>query len=203
MDGMKLSADKRKYAREQMRRWRAAHPEQAREASRTWRAAHLAQCRERDRLAQRRIRLEHPERRPIVDKKYYATHKKEHAKRGAEWEKRNPAKAREMRRRACRKYHAAHPERARINNSRRRATRLSVGGRHTLAEWIVLCWASAWRCAYCRCVLDEKSTIQEHRIPLSRGGTDNIENIAVSCAPCNYRKWAKTDVEFMAQSAAA
>lgn len=31
----------------------------------------------------------------------------------------------------------------------------------------------------------------DHVIPKSRGGTDDLDNLVVSCAPCNRRKYAK------------
>jgi 5-methylcytosine-specific restriction endonuclease McrA len=33
--------------------------------------------------------------------------------------------------------------------------------------------------------------------PISRGGTNNIENITLSCAKCNLSKGAKTVEEFL------
>ena len=62
-------------------------------------------------------------------------------------------------------------------------------------------WASAWRCAYCRCGLDEKTATRDHVVPLARGGSNDISNIAVACASCNKKKHAKTADEFMARRA--
>ncbi len=36
----------------------------------------------------------------------------------------------------------------------------------------------------------------EHMTPISRGGSNNIDNIALSCANCNFRKRTKTFKEF-------
>ena len=75
---------------------------------------------------------------------------------------------------------------------------------HTVADWIVLCWASGWRCAYCGAgPLNEKTAVQEHRIPLVRGGPDEIGNIAVSCDLCNRQKYTLTDSEFVARRLSA
>ena len=85
-----------------------------------------------------------------------------------------------------------------IKRSRRRARLSGATGTHNTADWIVLCWASGWRCLYCGSQITEQTVAQEHRVPLARGGSNDIANIAVSCATCNLRKGTKTDVEFMA-----
>ena len=36
----------------------------------------------------------------------------------------------------------------------------------------------------------------EHKTPLSRGGTNEYNNLAVACAKCNQKKGNKTDMEF-------
>jgi len=41
----------------------------------------------------------------------------------------------------------------------------------------------------------------DHRIPLARGGTSTIDNIAPACARCNARKHLMTEDEFRARPA--
>jgi 5-methylcytosine-specific restriction endonuclease McrA len=36
----------------------------------------------------------------------------------------------------------------------------------------------------------------EHKIPLCRGGTNEYNNLAVACQPCNYKKHTKTEEEY-------
>lgn len=38
----------------------------------------------------------------------------------------------------------------------------------------------------------------DHRMPKSRGGTDDPENLAIACRSCNSSKGAKTEAEFRA-----
>ena len=38
----------------------------------------------------------------------------------------------------------------------------------------------------------------EHRIPLSRGGDNNLNNLAISCNICNQHKYNKTEEEYLA-----
>lgn len=90
-------------------------------------------------------------------------------------------------------YNAAHPEeRAHLEN-RRRARKAANGGSHTLAQRREKFAEYGNACCYCgragRLTVD-------HLIPLCRGGTDAIENIAPACRSCNSRKNAKTVEEF-------
>ncbi len=39
---------------------------------------------------------------------------------------------------------------------------------------------------------------EDHAVPLSRGGSDDIDNILPACKPCNSAKSAKTADEFIA-----
>ena len=42
----------------------------------------------------------------------------------------------------------------------------------------------------------------DHRLPLARGGTNEISNILPACARCNLRKHLMTEAEFRARLAA-
>jgi 5-methylcytosine-specific restriction endonuclease McrA len=50
-------------------------------------------------------------------------------------------------------------------------------------------------CAYCEKPLEE-SYEMDHMTPLSRGGTTDWTNIALSCQSCNARKATRTPAEF-------
>lgn len=52
------------------------------------------------------------------------------------------------------------------------------------------------KCYYCGYKDDIKLLVFDHKIPLSRNGKHNIENICISCPECNNLKGTKTDVEF-------
>ena len=53
-----------------------------------------------------------------------------------------------------------------------------------------------YKCAYCGCDCSEVYHI-DHKIPLSKGGGNDIDNLALSCPKCNWSKKAKTDEEFI------
>ena len=39
----------------------------------------------------------------------------------------------------------------------------------------------------------------EHKIPISKGGTNNIKNLVISCKACNSAKKDKTEAEYLAE----
>ena len=59
----------------------------------------------------------------------------------------------------------------------------------------MLCEQDA-RCAYCRVLLDGGFHI-DHKMPVSRGGTNNLSNLHITCARCNVIKQTMTHEEFL------
>lgn len=43
-------------------------------------------------------------------------------------------------------------------------------------------------CAWCCKRLSEKDVVIDHVFPVARGGTNDLENLTVSCARCNSMK---------------
>jgi 5-methylcytosine-specific restriction endonuclease McrA len=143
----------------------------------------------------KRIRATNPERRDALNQRF------------REWYEKNKEYAREYAR-ECRlenpnyrvklsQYEKDHPEIRRARESRRRALKLKASGSHTAAEFNALCEMSGWKCSYCGKPLNIKTASRDHKVPLSRGGSDSIDNIAPSCVRCNSRKCAKTIDEFI------
>jgi 5-methylcytosine-specific restriction endonuclease McrA len=65
----------------------------------------------------------------------------------------------------------------------------------TTAQWFELLDEFDGQCAYC-----ERADLllqQEHKIPLSRGGSHTKSNIVPACGPCNRKKRDKTAEEFV------
>ncbi len=65
----------------------------------------------------------------------------------------------------------------------------------------MLCEKQHGRCFYCETEITfyrkKPNSLQiDHKIPLSRGGSDDVENIVASCRQCNSLKANMTDVEF-------
>lgn len=78
--------------------------------------------------------------------------------------------------------------------NRRRTRKVNNGGSHTLDELVQKFSSLGNVCFYCG--IGGKLTI-DHDIPLSRGGTNNIDNILPACKSCNSRKRTLTAHEFI------
>jgi 5-methylcytosine-specific restriction endonuclease McrA len=77
-----------------------------------------------------------------------------------------------------------------------RAKRAEAQGSHSVAEWKSVLRHFGRRCVYCNTQLTPKNVSRDHKIPLSRGGTNNIQNIVPACRRCNSRKHDRTFEEF-------
>lgn len=82
------------------------------------------------------------------------------------------------------------------------AMRIAKGrGSHSAAEWAAYVKSAGALCEYCGRPCGSRAT-KDHRTPVSRGGSDSMDNLAVACQPCNWRKGTSTETEFRAWMAA-
>ncbi len=96
-------------------------------------------------------------------------------------------------------YQRDHPEVVSTRNRNRLAREHTALGSHTTEEFLILCKYMEWRCTYCGCDLTLTTVTADHMIPLSRGGSNAIDNLTPSCLSCNASKGAKTVEEFLCQ----
>jgi 5-methylcytosine-specific restriction endonuclease McrA len=85
------------------------------------------------------------------------------------------------------KYEARNPELKQTRKARYRGRLLNAEGTFTRKEWEARKAQFGNRCAYCG--RKAKRLTPDHYMPLSKGGTNSIDNIIPSCERCNRRKW--------------
>jgi hypothetical protein len=66
------------------------------------------------------------------------------------------------------------------------------GGLHSISEWENLKIQFNFTCPSCKKLEPEIKLTRDHILPLSMGGTDNIENIQPLCSICNSKKHTQT-----------
>jgi 5-methylcytosine-specific restriction endonuclease McrA len=82
----------------------------------------------------------------------------------------------------------------RAAEQRRRALELGSSGTFTKDDITLMFKNQKGRCWYCQTKLKRYEI--EHRIPLSRGGSNNPSNLVLSCVTCNRSKGAKLPHEW-------
>lgn len=84
------------------------------------------------------------------------------------------------------------PEKRAAGWRRRRAKVAGAPGDHTAKQARFLRVMQGNMCAYCEHPLELTKPHLDHVVPISRGGSNAIENLLWACAPCNLSKGAKT-----------
>ncbi len=118
-------------------------------------------------------------------KRYYDSHREQERERARKYRENNPEKCSEM----TRRYAQEHPEIYRAAANRRRAKKAAAGGDFSYADWERLCEMHDHRCACCE---KRKQLHADHIVPLSRGGSNMIQNIQPLCKSCNSKKATAT-----------
>lgn len=176
--------DRRKYIKNRDRirartaKWYREHLDQARKNRKEWKQRNIDKVRE-------------------LDRKRRETNKDCFNARNRRWHTKNRDRINDLKR----KTRAENPDgfraQAREWANRRRARKLNAEGSHTFDDFLFICEEMDWRCAYCgkKCTLG--TITEDHVIPLSRGGSDDISNITPACRTCNLSKGAKMPEEFL------
>ena len=85
-------------------------------------------------------------------------------------------------------YRKLHPEKSVAATNHRRAQKLASGGSHTEEEWQSLKAFYNFKCLRCEKQEPEIKLTRDHVIPLTKSGTDSIDNVQPLCARCNSKK---------------
>lgn len=83
-----------------------------------------------------------------------------------------------------------------------------ISGAHTRKEWEAYVDSQHWLCEYCGVLTylatktgpakGDRRTTKDHRTPIAAGGSDHIDNIAVSCKRCKHEKGLMDEATFRA-----
>lgn len=117
-------------------------------------------------------------------KEWYQKNKEFRKEYDKEWYQEN----KELRKEYDKIYSKKHRKERNLKN-RMRWHNLKLIGSHTLGEWETLKAQYNWTCPSCGKKEPEIKLTEDHIIPISRGGSNNIENIQPLCGPCNSKKY--------------
>lgn len=190
--------------REKDRKYREEHPGKRAESDRAWRENNRQAKAEYDRWYQqnnrealaehyRRYRQENKEKIAEYGRRYREKNKEVLAVRKRRYELEN----REAQRESARLWRSKNRDKVNAADRRRRAR--IRGGRCEVYDGsdVQEIWESQQGCClYCGTPLFGSYEI-EHMTPLSRGGSDTLDNLCLSCQPCNRWKYTKTADEFL------
>ena len=167
--------------------YQQANIDRINERRREYKAEHRERFNEYDREYHRK----NPETKLARDRKYRQEHREEiKIKKSISSKRRRSTE--EYKKRSAEynhQYRQLHPEQNAQNFNNRRARILQAGGSFTTKEWVELCAYYEFTCLCCgRCEPEIKLTA-DHVIPLSKGGTNSIDNIQPLCQSCNSSKY--------------
>lgn len=112
-------------------------------------------------------------------------------KRGAAWRVRHNA--------CVRAWAARNRDKRNLTTINYRARKRNAVGSFTAKEWRAKIALLGGVCIYCG---EDRPLTVDHKIPLSRGGTNDIANVVPACGLCNSRKQDRTAIEYLARKAA-
>ena len=116
--------------------------------------------------------------------------------RSKNWQKNNPDKRKII----ARRYNDKHPEIGRYATRRRRFLKKGIEGFHLFGEWETLKAQYNWTCPCCKKSEPKIKLTEDHIIPISKGGSDNIENIQPLCLICNSKKGNRVIIKFIRET---
>lgn len=200
-----LSGRCRKCKSNTDRLYRVNNSEMIREKKRVYRKEN----KEKVRAGYLRWLEENRDKKAAIDRKWAQSHKeqiKENHTRwrskeenkikialnGKLWRENNPARIRAT----ARKRYVENHDVAIATNHRKRARRRNAAGSYTAGEWRALVNKYDNKCLCCG--RDDVKLTMDHIVPLSMGGSNDIDNIQPLCLSCNVKKGVKmTDYRYI------
>ena len=134
---------------------------------------------------------ENPEKRRLINKKSALLHAEEEKAKKREMSPEKRAK----KNKATAAWRKANMEKVLMwNRLRRHRDRAAGKVPHRFEIGMLMCEQDA-RCTYCQALLSGDFHI-DHKTPVSRGGTNELDNLQLLCKTCNLKKSAKTHEEY-------
>jgi 5-methylcytosine-specific restriction endonuclease McrA len=146
--------------------------------SAAWKASNL----EASRASARRTAAKTKDQKREYDLTYRQENRARYSQHQRDWYAKNAEHARE----AGREYASARRARVADNGS----------FRVTPSDYANMLRRANGACTYCSTPLTAKTLHWDHIIPISRGGSHSVGNLAPSCAPCNQSKSSKLLIEW-------
>lgn len=188
------AAKVREYMRTYSKEWRDSKIEERREYEARWARDNRRKLRG-EKFGKRR-RMKTDEQKLATERakrrRFYHRHKEKLNAAAKEERLRNPEKHREY---EIMRWQRDFEKRSHLN----RVNRARRGGDCyiTLEQWLELLRFHNFRCVYCGVLLTKKNRSMDHKIPLVRGGNNEIANLVPACFTCNVRKNRMTYDEFI------
>lgn len=148
-------------------------------------------CKGCEKLRRRNYYLKNRKRELEKNRQYYEAHRDEISERKAQYYQENRRKLIEY----SRQWAKDNPEKLRKRTQRYRARTYGASGEHSGKDILLIGERQGWRCWYCQSDCRANYHI-EHRIPLSRGGSNDPGNLVVACPKCNLSKGNKLPHEW-------
>lgn len=90
------------------------------------------------------------------------------------------------------------PQEDRPRYPSRYAAQQAAPGNHSRQQWWFKVRRADFRCHYCGVDCRTAGGVQrDHMVPLSRGGSNDLDNVVPCCKMCNYAKGTKTVEEWV------
>lgn len=146
-----------------------------------WYQANKDKKRERDREYQRA----NPDKKREYNKRFREKSPEKASATTQRWRENHPEEYKARSRTDGQRWYKNNPEAVKVRSHRRRTHKINSSGNFTAEEWEALCKQYDYLCLCCK---EQKPLTVDHVIPISKGGTNNIDNIQPLCQSCNCRK---------------
>lgn len=149
----------------------------------------LNECKECIKEKRKKKYWDDPSKARETKKKDYQKHREKRIAYVNRWTESNQEKVKINKRRYYDKNREVVFKRSAVHIQKRRAWKNNSNGSFTYNEWEALCNKYENKCLCCK---KSKKLTMDHVVPLSRGGSNNIDNIQPLCLLCNMKKGTKT-----------